>query len=264
MLDLFVVPEVVEPIPGGHGRVRAGDLVLSPGRDADTATWLNPMLARLAVRLDEQARGGLRVAMPIPARDGNWVVEGWGANRYEPDMGVCRDLEVTLAAGRLLHAQLAVAVPQRPPGLCQRIDRCGRAERLAFTDATTVAGWTGNEASTHVVRQAASLLREVDLGPDQLVHSDLAGNVLLDAVGAVVIDVVPAWRPVLWAEAVCVLDAVTRFGAPLAALGRWATGVERQALLRALIYRAVCNDLDSLESSPYDPVLSVLTHTAAT
>lgn len=263
MLDLFAVPDVLEPIPGGQGSsVRAGDLVLSPGRDATTASWLNPVLARLAVRLDEEAEGrrGLRVAMPIPARDGSWVVEGWGASRYEPGTTDCHDLDVTLAAGRLLHAQLAVAVPQRPAGQLDRIDRWARAERFAFAEPTAMAAEVGDLAGADVVRRVVPLLADIDLGPDQLVHADLAGNVLLDAAGApVVIDVSPAWRPVRWAEAVWVLDAVTWLGAPLTALGRWATGADRQAMLRALVFRALSDD-----PAPYEPVLSVLARTAAT
>ncbi|HEY3535475.1 MAG TPA: hypothetical protein VGK60_07905 [Pedococcus sp.] len=101
VLDLFAVPDDVRPIPGGRGRsVVAGDLVLSPGRDAATAPWLNPRLARLAVDLDTRASRPLRIAVPVPARDGSWVVDGWGASRYEPDSSHCRELSVLVAAGR--------------------------------------------------------------------------------------------------------------------------------------------------------------------
>ncbi|MDO9457486.1 MAG: hypothetical protein Q7T52_15430, partial [Nocardioides sp.] len=121
VLDLFAVPDAVERLPGGAGHsFRAGDLVLSPGRDPQVAEWLNPVLARLSVRLDEEPgrrRRDLRVALPVPARDGSWVVDGWGATRHEPGTTRCEDLDVTLAAGRVLHARLASAVPEPPPGL---------------------------------------------------------------------------------------------------------------------------------------------------
>ncbi|WP_193614452.1 hypothetical protein [Nocardioides lijunqiniae] len=171
VLDLFAVPADLSRLPGErHERVRAGDLLLTAGRDAEVQAWLSPLLARLAVRLDERPGRGprdLRVAMPVPARDGSWVVDGWGASRYEPGTVVCEDLDVTLAAGRLLHAELDSLVRERPPGI----------------DAGDDAG---DDDGT---------------GPAQLVHAELAGNVLLDARGApVVIDVTPAWRPVGWAE----------------------------------------------------------------
>lgn len=166
VLDLFAVPADVTSLPGDRAeRVRAGDLLLTRGRDPQVQVWLSPLLARLAVSLDERPGRhprDLRIAMPVPARDGSWVVQGWGASRYEPGTVVCDDLDVTLAAGRLLHAELDSLVRERPPGL----------ERDPESP-----------------------------GPDQIVHAELHGNVLLDARGApVVVDVTPAWRPVRWAE----------------------------------------------------------------
>ncbi|NYD42439.1 aminoglycoside phosphotransferase [Nocardioides panaciterrulae] len=239
VLDLFAVPADVQPLAGGQGAsVRAGDLVLSPGRDPAVCAWLNPVLARLAVRLDERpARSfrDLRIAMPVPARDGEWVVDGWGASRWEPGTTSCTDVDVLVATGRLLHAELAGAVPSRPAGLARRDDRWASAEREAFE---------GSPAGPDLVRRLAGLRDDTPLGPDQLVHADLAGNVLLDAAGApVVLDLAPAWRPARWAEAVTVLDAALWLGAPLARLHDWAAGPERQAMLRAALFRLL-SDVD--------------------
>ncbi len=249
VLDLFAVPDDVEPLPGGQGSsVRAGDLVLSPDRDPGVATWLNPVLARLAVTLDEhptRRRRDLRVAMPVPARDGSWVVDGWGASRYEPGTVECRDLDVTLAAGRLLHARFASAVPERPAQLDERSDRWAVAERTAFGPAAGLG-------------DLAALVDETPLGSDQLVHADLAGNVLLDADGApVVIDVAPSWRPVRWAEAVCVLDSVVWHDAPREVLVRWRLGADRQAMLRAVAFRTLSEGPST--GAAYEPVLELLT-----
>ncbi len=257
VLDLFAVPDVVEPLPGGRGgSVRAGDLVLSPGRDPATATWLSPVLARLAVRLDERPRRrrrDLRIAVPVPARDGSWVVDGWAASRYEPGTVTCSDLDVTLAAGRLLHAELAVAVGARPAGLDARTDRWAVAERTAFGPVAGLLRLGGPVAG-----RVAPLLDDTPLGADQLVHADLTGNVLLDAAGApVVIDVSPSWRPTVWAEAIAVLDAVCVDGAPRTVLPRWTTGRERQAMLRAVLFRALA-DGDGPDPTGYEPVLSVV------
>jgi uncharacterized protein (TIGR02569 family) len=259
VLDLFAVPDVVEPLPGGTSTsFRAGDLVLSPGRDPLVAEWLNPILARLSVRLDEdpqRRRRDLRVALPVPARDGSWVVDGWGATRHEPGTTTCRDLDVTLAAGRVLHARLASTVPVRPPGLARRTDRWAHAERLVFGPAyDLLAAATGTPAAS-VVRAAERLLDDRDLGPDQLVHADLAGNVLLDGHGApVVIDVAPAWRPLRWAEAIAVLDSVLWHGADPSVLEAWSRGARQQAMLRAIAWRALVDQVDGT----YDDALSTI------
>jgi len=236
VLDLFAVPEETAPLAGGQGRsVRAGDLVLSPGRSERVAGWLNPIIAPLSVELDHERPRSIRLAMPIPTRDLKWVAHGWGATRFEPDTRPCTDLDVLLATGRLLHARLAAKVTAAPHGIRQRDDRWAAAERIAFGESqptgipTAVGGF---------VFRVMAELDTTGLGPDQLVHGDLAGNVLLDANGIpFVIDLSPYWRPALWAEAVCALDAAMWLGADLAELRTWSTGRARQAMLRAVLFR---------------------------
>lgn len=251
VLDLFAVPATPHPIPGGSGHsVVAGDLVLSPGRDPGVCQWLNPTLARLAVTLDEEPgrqRRDLRLAMPVPARNGDWVVEGWGASRFEPDTTRCDDPDVLLAAGRLLHARLASWVEARPPRLADRGDRWALAERAAFGSPT--GRWEAaatNEPSpdlADLLDQLGRARTEESIGPDQLVHADLAGNLLLDAGGApLVIDLAPAWRPVLWAEAVAVLDAVLWHGADAGRVAAFGAGAPRQAMLRAALFRLLSDE----------------------
>ena len=258
------MPEVVTLLAGGSGATyRAGDLVLSPGRDECVQSWLSPVLARLAVRLDEDpARRvrDLRVAVPVPARDGSWVVDGWAACRYEPEAVTCLDLEVTLAAGRGLHAQLAVAVDTRPSRLDEREDRWARAERLVFGPVEEMIVAADATPAAEVVRRVASHVTDVPLGVEQLVHADLAGNVLLDRRGApVIIDVSPAWRPVRWAEAVAVIDMVTWFEAPLSVVESWESAPEREALLRALLFRAFSDR--PFEPAAYASLLAAIAST---
>ncbi|NYE38355.1 hypothetical protein F4692_003503 [Nocardioides cavernae] len=238
VLDLFAAEGVLEPLTGGRGLSwRAGDLALSPGHDESEA-WLAPVQARLAVRLDEQVPRSLRLALPVPARDGNLTVDGWAATRYEPGSVPCRDLPTLRATAHLLHAHLASAVPERPAGLDSRDDRYATAERLAFDGSAVESGRVTPAAG--LVADLAAALDDTDLGREQLVHTDLANNVLLDAAGVpLVIDFSPAWRSPLWAEAVCVLDAVLWLGAPAEALDGWRTGAPRQAMLRAVLFRVL-------------------------
>ena len=286
MLDLFAVPGDLAPVPGGQGRsVRAGDLVLSPDRDPATLDRLNPALARLAADLDTRPgrdRRDLRIAMPVPARDGSWVVEGWGATRYEPGTHQLRDLTATRAVGAILHAELARAVSSWPPA--DRLptdptvaDRWSVAERTAFEQLPLPTG-TLDPAGERVLRRlgrgrdppgpldaaGARLLRRLsrardttDMGPDQLVHGDLAGNILLDPDGApVVIDVSPYWRPALWAEAIAVLDSVLRLAADPDTMTSWTRGARRQAMLRAAIFRLLSDR--PADGAAYEEVLAPL------
>lgn len=243
VLDLFAAAGPVESLPGGRGTsVRAGDLVLSPGRSRTEQDALSPVLARLAVELD--SRPGrhprdLRVALPVPARDGSWVVDGWAATRFEPDCRAVTDLPVLLATAALLHAELRRAVP-RPLAGPAGDDRWSRAERLAFGPAADVEAAVGGTAEQALVTELLRVRRDADLGVPQLVHGDLAGNVLLDARGApLVIDLAPYWRPTLWADAVCVLDAVLWWEADPSVMDEWAAGPRAQAMVRSALFRVL-------------------------
>jgi uncharacterized protein (TIGR02569 family) len=242
VLDLFAAEGVLERLEGGRGTSwRAGDLVLSPGHDESEA-WLAPVQARLAVRLDEQSPRSVRLALPVPARDGNLTVDGWAATRFEPGTTPCRDLGVLRATAHLIHAHLASAVTTRPVELGTTTDQWTVAERQAYdADAALRTAVDRPEPGlAELVEALTAQLDDTDLGREQLVHRDLAGNVLLDATGVpLVIDLTPAWRSPLWAEAVCVLDAVLWLGAPVVALDDWRRGAERQAMLRAALFRVL-------------------------
>lgn len=240
VLDRFAAEGVLEPLAGGRGTSwRAGDLVLSPGHDESEA-WIAPIQAPLAVRLDEESPRVLRLALPVPARDGNLTVDGWAATRFEPGTTPCRDLATLRATAHLLHAHLASALPARPGALDARTDQWAEGERAAYDPglAREMAAERPEPGFADLVARLVAGLDDTDLGREQLVHADLAGNVLLDATGTpFVIDFSPAWRSPLWAEAVCVLDAVLWSGAPADALDDWRAGARRQAMLRAALFR---------------------------
>lgn len=245
VLDLFVAEGVLEPLSGGQETSwRAGDLVLSPGRDATQLGWSAPVLARLAVRLDEEVPRSIRLALPVPARDGRLAVDGWAATRFEPGTTPCHDLATLRATAHLLHARLAGIVTTRPGDLDARTDQWAVAERLAYDGDAAVRAAAERPEPGHrdLVAALVDGLDGTDLGREQLVHADLAGNVLLDGAGApFVIDLSLAWRSPLWAEAVCALDAVLWLGAAVSALDDWRTGVHRQAMLRAALFRVLAD-----------------------
>ena len=242
MLDLFAAEGVLEPLAGGQGTSwRAGDLVLKSGC-GESEAWLAPVRARLAVRLDEAVPRSVRLALPVPARDGSLTVDGWAATRFEPGTTQCRDLAILRATAHLLHAHLASALPARPAELDARTDQWAEAERAAYDPevALRAAAARSEPGLADLVGTLVAGLDGTDLGREQLVHADLSGNVLHDASGVpFVIDFSPSWRSPLWAEAVCVLDAVLWLGAPLEALDEWRAGAGRQAMLRAALFRVL-------------------------
>jgi hypothetical protein len=162
--------------------------------------------------------------------------------RFEPGSTRCHDLATLRATAHLLHAHLASTVGERPEALDARTDQWAAAERAAYEPevALRAAADRPEPGLADLVGTLVAGLDDTDLGHEQLVHADLSGNVLLDAAGVpFVIDVSPSWRSPLWAEAVCVLDAVLWLGAPVDALDDWRSGARRQAMLRAALFRVL-------------------------
>lgn len=65
-----------QPVPVGGGRGmtwRLGTVMVKPGVDPTYQEWL--------ATLTGIEQRGFRLAEPLPARDGRWVVQGWGAHR---------------------------------------------------------------------------------------------------------------------------------------------------------------------------------------
>lgn len=215
-------------LAGGRGTSwRAGDLVLKPhDMDEDELVWQARVLTSIPCR-------GFRVALPRPARDGRWVVEGWCASQWvagEHRRG--RWAEIISVADRF-HSEVS-AVP-RPAFIDGRTDPWSIGDRVAWEELAA-------DPFRRVPHLEALLsLRGPVKAPSQLIHGDLTGNVLF-APGEppAVIDFAPYWRPVAFAPAVVIADALCWEGAGDSLLGA-VDGIERfgQYLVRALIYRLV-------------------------
>ncbi|HEY4454943.1 MAG TPA: TIGR02569 family protein [Pseudonocardiaceae bacterium] len=230
MLAAFAVGDAPVQLSGGQGRSwRAGRVILKPVEFLAEALWRAQVLDKLAESTE------FRVARPVRAADGAWVVDGWEASLVvegEPDV---RRQDDVLRAGIAFHA--AVAELPRPAFLDHRTDPWAMGDRAA---------WGSVDGSAVAMALLASLIearRPVDLAA-QVVHGDLAGNVLFaDGLPPAVIDWSVYWRPTSWASAVAVVDALCWYGAEPELAARWAHLPEwGQMLVRALIYRIVTHD----------------------
>lgn len=225
-------------LPGGQGGAwRVGPLVLKQvGLDPVTAEelrWLGTAL--------DPAMDGVRVAVPVAATDGRWVVGGWAATRFlEGEPAGWRWTDV-LDAGRAFHD--AVAHLPRPTFLDRRHSPWDAGDRMAWGEEPLVVG----PAPAPLVERLAACLAPVS-ARSQLVHGDLGGNVLLDG-GAppAILDLSPYWRPPEWALAVVVVDALVWADAPPALVDE--AGVDPQFLARAMLYRLVTDDVFGQDTS---------------
>lgn len=246
---LDVVPEAVlaafgaagvDPVPlsGGRGTAwRAGQVVLKPADSVREGRWFADVY-------DALSGPGFRVPRPVRAVTGDWVEQGWTAWQLVAGTpadwsGVSPRWPELIAVSRALHAALAGAsVPEwratmENPWMIG--DQVAWGEREPGPLLGPAAGQIAGQ-----VRLLLAALRPVDL-PDQLIHADLAGNVLFaDGVSPAVIDFSPLYRPAGLPLAIVAVDALMWHRARPEVLGQLASEQELDQLLaRALVYRLV-------------------------
>ena len=233
VLDAFGLTGAVDLLPGGEGRsVRVGSVVLKPTDDGDEASWV----AELLTRLDESA--GFRLARPVWARDGRWVVDGWSASRLVAgETGPAGRWPLLLAAARAFHASLRPT--SRPAFLALRTHRWALADRVAW-------GESAFEPLPDVrpLMDRLMAVRRPVSADCQLVHGDLSGNVLFaDGLAPAIIDFSPYWGPAAYADAIIAVDGLLWYGADPGLLTLAGTTPEfPQLIVRALIFRLVAHN----------------------
>jgi hypothetical protein len=235
-LAAFGVTDAPRRLPGGQLPSWLADgIVLKQQGDAAFQQWLGTALAALP-------RNGFRLAEAVPTTDGAWVCDGWSATRWvvgaPPDPRTGPRWRDVLDAGRAFHR--AAAGLTKPAFLDRRTDWWALADRLAWADT---APDVAPELADVAVRLHAAL---APLGDPQVVHGDLAGNVLLayDRPPGI-IDVSPYWRPPAYAEGILVADALCWYGAPPSLLP--ALGVGTAAVARGLLFRLITTHLRALD-----------------
>ncbi|WP_072752387.1 TIGR02569 family protein [Rhodococcus maanshanensis] len=239
------------PIPLGadwDGGWRCGDVVLSPVADHARAAWSAKVRETLTA-------DGVRIARPVRATDGRYVVSGWRADTFIGGSPEPRHDEVVSLSMRLHAATAALERPrflvQPPVAPWADVDVFVAADRAAWEQVPLKAVKGQFEAVTDDGRTSVELigqlatLRKPVRSPDQLVHGDLFGTVLFSGSEAPAItDITPYWRPVGWAAGVVVVDALSWGGADAELIARWEDLPEwPQMLLRALMFRLAVHAL---------------------
>ena len=252
VVEAFGAAGEPERLPGGQGVTwRVGDVVLKSSDGAELTDWRNGVLASLPVGET------IRVPRPLRTHAGSWLAQGWEATRFVAGDADPARIDDVVRAGQAFHD--AVAAVRRPAFLAVRRDPWSYGDRVAAAELPIA----GCRATMRLLNPLAEARRPVRL-PAQIVHGDLAGNVLFaDGLPPAVIDWSPYWRPPSWAAAVAVVDALCWYGAPPDVVHRWSHLPEwRQMLIRALIYRIATREamfgVDGPAHEPneaYEPVM---------
>jgi len=249
VLDAFHVAQELKALDGGEGRCwHAGEVILKPCDDLEFWTWMG-------IHLPMVKADGFRLPLPIAAVDGAWVVDGWCAiEAVEGDHPKEGRWAEVIAIGERFHE--AAGHLQRPSFIDQRTDPWSLGDRVAWEEAISPFE---SERLTRLLE-----MREPVLAPSQFIHGDLTENILFaNGYDPAVIDVSPYWRPVAFATAIVVADAVCWCQATPEVLIQAVAQVDQfsQYLIRALIYRMVttlATHGDGPWMSGYDPGIDLL------
>ncbi len=236
------------PLAGGLQQTawRVGDVVLKPIEEANPgeADWVADVL-------DAMVEDGFRVIRPVRASNGAWLYDGWTAWRWLEGEHTRGDWRPVVAATDAFHAELARTAARvgrggRPQWLDARQHRWARAERTVWHGADLPPTVNTGDLEWSMFHRA------VALGPPlsgheerrcQVVHGDIAGNVLVDEAGVPgFIDMSPGWRPPESASAQVLVEAVAWFGADASLL----TDEHDAEFARACAFRLLCG-LQSVE-----------------
>lgn len=193
-----------EPVAlvGGMEPVFLVDAVVLKRTDGppEEVAWRSTVLAGLP-------EIGFRVARPVATTTGEWTAGGWMASRYIEGRQRPHRWEELVPASRAFHTALA---PQPRPGFLDRLsDRWARAHRVAWGEARTqpVGGFGPR------IEALAAMIGSGE-GEAQVIHADLAGNVLFaDGLAPGILDFSPWWAPVGYAEGILMTDALLWHGA---------------------------------------------------
>lgn len=230
MLDAYgVAVRHLRRLLGGQGHAYATyDIVLKPISNADASRWIADVL-------DGVEENGFRIARPVRALDGAWVVDGWAAwERIAGDHDCTERWPEVIAVCRRLNAALRGI--ERSPSLDSVENLWAVADRVAWDERSIELA----PAAVPLFQRLRRRVRQTG-DPSQLVHADLAGNILFaPSVAPGVIDFSAYWRPAAYAVALVVVDAIGWYGAKPALIDALERN-ERELLPRAALFRLVAS-----------------------
>lgn len=217
----------MQAVDGGQGDTfRVGDLALKPCENIEVAEWL-------AGVMEGVEEDGFRIARPVRAATGKFVVDGWCATQWiEGTTAIDGRWSEAMSACVAFH--LALRHVPRSPVLADLDNPYTRVDARLWQTTPTVDDRLGPMAE-----KLRRWLRPVTLA-GQLVHGDPSeGNLLFSSGKPVgIIDIAPYWHPPEYALAVMLADGIAWSGAPVELLDRVRDLPEMDQLLaRAVLFR---------------------------
>lgn len=210
----------------------AHGVVLKPTEEA-----LQAFLGEVISNVKNEGFSLAHVLKPVTG----WTVDGWGAYSLLPgeskELLCTTDIIAILEAGRRFHASTQ-HLPRPSFYLDTRTDPWFRADAAVWGERSIDVVPVLRPLETVLIGALAPL------GPSQVIHGDLTGNVLLgDTPG--IIDISPYYRPTAYAEGIIMADALAWHGQTGELLSL--AGVSVPAIARGILFRIYTSSIMAQE-----------------
>lgn len=229
ILNAFNLSGEITSLNGGQNTsVRVNDAVLKPaGENVQLCEWAFNILNKINPH-------GYRLSKPIISSNGTFIYKDWCCTRYEPGEHRDGSIKQKLEVSRLFHHDLAgidfINLPKAddPWSISQRI--AWQKENLPENMAKGVY---------KILEELISKVKLKENYEVQIIHSDLAGNILFDkARKPLIIDFSPTIAPVEYAEAILVCDCIAWQRSPVSEIELICDSkFDIEMILRAVLFR---------------------------
>lgn len=216
----------IHPLEGGQGEsYRAGEVVIKPVPHRDEYLWFaelfenNELLSRFYTR-------------PVKSIDGNYIEHGYCATRFIPGKFLTDKMESKIEITREF-CSLLKNIP-KPSTMDSWVSPWTQAQDIA---------WKRVEIPDNLpdyCRHLIEKISELDL-KSQIIHSDLAGNILFSGENPFIIDFSPGYYPAEYALAILIVDSIVWYSADISWLKEIHEDdfISYQLVLRAITFRVL-------------------------
>ncbi|HEY1056858.1 MAG TPA: hypothetical protein VGE24_17055 [Emticicia sp.] len=257
ILEAFGINGKIEKLTGGQGQsVRVGDFVVKPIDEIAKYSWASSVLESIV-------SDSLSIAKPIRSKNGNFVENGFGVTQFLEGNFEFGKIEEKTKACRVLNQLIQLIKPPSEWNLWSSPWQL--ATRVAWEEADLPMN--SDTRSRELIETIKSRYDPIDLS-NQLIHSDLAGNILFNGTTPVIIDFSPEFRPSAYAEILLITDSIAWYNEDVSSI--WIKGYSHslvvQLVLRAIVFRlSVVITFDPAnyevllkELKNFQPILNVL------
>lgn len=257
VLEAFGISGKPEKLAGGQGQsVRVGDFVIKPIDEISKYSWTGSVLESIS-SLD------IAISKPIRSKNGNFVEKGYGATPFIEGEFRRGKIDEKIKACQALH-QLTLSIEQ-PEQWSDWYSPWQRANQVAWQEIDLPNN--ADIRSIRIIENIKKAYKPINQA-SQLIHSDLAGNILFNGSTPVIIDFSPEFRPGVYAEILIITDSIAWHQEPIESLWYpdYSKDLVMQLAIRATVFRLAVvinfypfnHDAFLKELKNFQPILNIL------